>query len=914
MSLAIVDKKPQQQRRPGGFVAIFFRLLDWNRRLAKKNLSSRKPLPPVRAAKGSAKRFGADDKMPLAKLLLVDDDNGGCFPSNKNPETEVELGKLMRTPGLVARLMGLESMPVVAQERPRKATDSCCLNSESGSGQVPHRVDQDLCLEDGGSAKLDIRPQKLQKIGGFLERQPLDGGRAKPGVLGKKVLSAPSKNKFHKMASPVKSPRLPSGGHHRSRLIKAATKILEPGLQSKNRAKPAISYKDSSPVDAEGTGVDTTLKNSNEPFRDPVSGTSYGNLGGGTLRSKQREEEPLREKIVSSAFGMSRASCSRTVLVESSSTSLDMQGEQNRNRKTSLQSNTKDLAEMRNRGTNKIKPDGSATIFRRNQFRQNQSAMTRDKVPLGSKVSSRKQGRRDGNVSHGMKGSVFTDSNMGSYSCVKSGYENEGRRRALCDNTLENNMSRKRTINNFNVENVDVFHSVCAKLNVGSRLSNQKGIRRTSNTSLDKKLIKSESKNYNGDDFGFRANDIVSFTFNSPMKHVSRSSTHIKMHENNTKNEHISNGGWNDIIALDAHSKKLTYDRSTTLSGNELSNLLEEKIRELTSVDRSELVARDAWSASYILEELGAACTPEQNDHDHADASSKKGIDLSDFSIPQSKEDRKFGRVAAVMAIDNNQLSPISILEASFSNESCSFLSLNGNSGSKLQFGLTESCNTTRSSDLDTDLLDSASSVDIRRSIIAKIRRLTYMSLNDFAVRSDGVGLSKTKLCEVRHAISSAVLLFETFTLDRSDGSVDMSLESFLLDMLQAIVDALRMGPKSDPGYTGINETDQLRELLFDCMIECLDSNYSCLCKSGYMTYTKLTFLLTREKLMREVHQDIRGWMDLAGKFLDDMVKNEMKTSAGKWADCMMEAFEAGMEIESNILQTLVDETVIDFC
>ncbi|RZR84098.1 hypothetical protein BHM03_00010853 [Ensete ventricosum] len=611
----------------------------------------------------------------------MDDDNGGCFPSNKNPETEVELGKVMRTPGLVARLMGLESMPVVAQERPRKATDSCCLGSESGSGQVPHRVDQDLCLEDGGSAKLEIRPQKLQKIGGFLERQPLDGGRAKPGVLGKKVLSSPSKNKFHKLASPVKSPRLPSGGHHHTRLIKAATKILEPGLQSQNRAKPAITYKDSSPVDAEGIGVNTTLKNSNEPFRDHVSSRSYGSSGGGILRSKQREEEPLIQKIASSAFGMSHASCSGTVLVESSSTSLDMQGEQNRNRKTSVQSNRKDFTEKCNRGTNKIKPDGSPTIFRRNQFRQNQSSMKRDKVPFGSKINSRKQGRRNGNVSHGMKGSASMDSNMDSYSCVNSAYAKEGRRRAM----------------------------------------------------------------------------------------------------------------------------------------------------ELTSVDRSELIARDAWSASSVLEELGAACTPEQNDQNHAGASSKKGIDMSDFSFPQSKEDRKFGRVAAVMAVNNNQLSPISILEASFSNESCSFGSLNGNSG-------------------------------------------------------------------------------------MSDGSVDMSLESFLLDMLQAIVDALRMGPKSDHGYTGINETDQLGELLFDCMIECLDSNYSCLCKSGYMTYTKLTFLLTRKKLMSEVHREIRGWLELAGKFLDDMVKNEMQNSAGKWVDCMMEAFEAGMEIESNILQTLVHEMVIDFC
>ncbi|RWW90395.1 hypothetical protein BHE74_00000498 [Ensete ventricosum] len=361
----------------------------------------------------------------------MDDDNGGCFPSNKNPETKVELGKVMRTPGLVARLMGLESMPVVAQERPRKATDSCCLGSESGSGQVPHRVDQDLCLEDGGSAKLEIRPQKLQKIGGFLERQPLDGGRAKPGVLGKKVLSSPSKNKFHKLASPVKSPRLPSGGHHRTRLIKAATKILEPGLQSQNRAKPAITYKDSSPVDAEGIGVNTTLKNSNEPFRDHVSSRSYGSSGGGILRSKQREEEPLIQKIASSTFGMSHASCSGTVLVESSSTSLDMQGEQNRNRKTSVQSNRKDFTEKCNRGTNKIKPDGSPTIFRRNQFRQNQSSMKRDKVPFGSKINSRKQGRRNGNVSHGMKGSASMDSNMDSYSCVNSAYAKEGRRRAM---------------------------------------------------------------------------------------------------------------------------------------------------------------------------------------------------------------------------------------------------------------------------------------------------------------------------------------------------------------------------------------------------------------------------------------------------------------------------------------------------
>lgn len=43
LSLAIVEKKPQ---RPGGCVGIFFQLFDWNRRFAKKNLFSKKLLPP----------------------------------------------------------------------------------------------------------------------------------------------------------------------------------------------------------------------------------------------------------------------------------------------------------------------------------------------------------------------------------------------------------------------------------------------------------------------------------------------------------------------------------------------------------------------------------------------------------------------------------------------------------------------------------------------------------------------------------------------------------------------------------------------------------------------------------------------------------------------------------------------------
>ena len=42
--LAITEKKNHQ--RPGGCIGIFFQLFDWNRRLTKKRLFSKKLLPP----------------------------------------------------------------------------------------------------------------------------------------------------------------------------------------------------------------------------------------------------------------------------------------------------------------------------------------------------------------------------------------------------------------------------------------------------------------------------------------------------------------------------------------------------------------------------------------------------------------------------------------------------------------------------------------------------------------------------------------------------------------------------------------------------------------------------------------------------------------------------------------------------
>ncbi|XP_042435040.1 uncharacterized protein LOC122021040 isoform X1 [Zingiber officinale] len=921
MSLAIAERKAQQ-RQPGGFVGVFFHLLEWNRRLAKRKLfSRRKLLPPVRAVK-AAKAFAADEKMPLAKLLLIDDENHyqGDFPSTKKLD---DLGRGMRAPGLVARLMGLESMPVVAHERPRKATYCSCLANREESGGVFHRIDQDLRVESGGIGKQESRPQKLRKTGGFLERHPIDEGHGKAYLPGKKkkktVLSSPSKNKLHKLPAPVKSSRLPPG-----RLMKAATRILEPGLQTGGRAKVAITYKDSSNFDAEGIDIVTTLKDSNESFSDSVSESSLTcRRLDDRFRFQPGDEETPRQRIGSSSFDIGNPSCSHAEIALGSFSSFALHGEQCNGfemlkpvqSKIVMQNNVEELGQKNNQCACKTKLDRSSNRLRRNQLRQNQAsgknAISRDKVAFGTKVSSSKHGGRDANKLSSAKGSAFVVRNASKDSCSKLAYEQNSNRRELDTNTKKN-MSHKRTISTFCGEHVETRRTTSTKQNTGINLSDRKGVEQNSNRSVSKRCIKSNSNYQSGDVSGFKSSDIFCFTLNSPIMHTLGSPSYKEKEKNRTTNGYINNIDCDSTLELDTRSNMIS-NRIATLRGDELRNLLEEKIKEFTSIDQDLLVR--AARPFPCLEDLGTAFIAGQNEHKNTGACSEKIVtsSCSDSScFPTQTQDNVKISPASVLDLESSQLSPISILEATFSNESCSIGSLYASSGGKLQFGLVESCNTPQSTDTENELLDSATSVDLR-SIVDKIHLLNCITSTADDIHCD-VGFSNAKLCESRHFASNAQLLFENFTSNGPEvGSLDISLESSLLDLLQAICDTLQI-PTVDPCYNGLKGTDQLRELLFDCMIECLDSNYSCSSKSGFMTYLKIPFHLTREKLLEELDRQIREWMDLAGNFLDDLIKNGMKSSTEKWTVCKMEVFETGMDLESSILQTLVEETVTDFC
>ncbi|KAL6507512.1 hypothetical protein OROGR_023707 [Orobanche gracilis] len=155
-SSTLVEKKPQKR---GGCVGIFFQLFDWNRRFAKKKLFSKKLLHPV-WLKQSSKKFGGDEKQP--KLRLIAAENSGGFPTKKN-NVGMAQHQEMRVPGLVARLMGLESIPRDKLKELPPPSSNYTLGKDGKSVDNVNGHSRDGPDIEKGGIKHELRPLKLQK-------------------------------------------------------------------------------------------------------------------------------------------------------------------------------------------------------------------------------------------------------------------------------------------------------------------------------------------------------------------------------------------------------------------------------------------------------------------------------------------------------------------------------------------------------------------------------------------------------------------------------------------------------------------------------------------------------------------------------------------------------------------------------
>jgi len=61
-----------------------------------------------------------------------------------------------------------------------------------------------------------------------------------------------------------------------------------------------------------------------------------------------------------------------------------------------------------------------------------------------------------------------------------------------------------------------------------------------------------------------------------------------------------------------------------------------------------------------------------------------------------------------------------------------------------------------------------------------------------------------------------------------------------------------------------------------------------------------------------EVCNDITSWKSMGGWVEDELVDKDMSTGLGTWVDFQVETFEAGEDVEGEILSSLLDELIGD--
>ncbi|KAL2329509.1 hypothetical protein Fmac_017090 [Flemingia macrophylla] len=930
-NLAITEKKVQH--KPGGCVGIFFQLIDWKRKLSKKKLFSKKLLPPVRT-----KKFQGDEKMPNSKLHLIANENSGGFPSAKkggNHGVDVEQRSEMRVPSLVARLMGLESIPAAQRDKSKKAL---CADAKESLGDHCEldRQGKDL---DMGVVKHDSRPQKLQKTT-TNERRTVTRFGAEALQI-KSVLSRARKYNHHhhhpKLASTLKSPRIPSGksASRSSRLIGAATKILEPGLQSRSRAKGSITYPGSMYVeDIVTDGVeDRPASVQNQCCYDACSAkqlmgqSSCKNCGnlldvvdckfevGGQSRVPPPDVSDViaATSMVSSEkkgkpFTPSHGQDRDIVLLkcQEKHISLVAEHEGKNNAHQSWSEPTAKRMPMPHESPAKwnssCQPsktlDDDVSSALKHETQTPEQMLSSERYSSGSTMSDMQVKRVSSSSStmNGSKDFVAMNRSLSGRTRTRSPTKVDSSKFDLekkpCNRQHSSlshvrTLERKRRITNVTqLEGTGSVYSVGAKQRslhsdgLGAKRRDLNASSLNNSIVKNKQVCRGEKTKVNDN----KINDVVSFAFNSSLKQ--KMGIRIEKEETGSDNESMK-----------------SFQRPSPLRVDVLGAFLEQKLKELTSQREEELATGNPpkKSSAMILQELISALSSEHLIccHDgHHMFNENAGFHCA------AKQDRLSGTSCSA-----NHLSPGSVLEASFSSSSLDESSGHGFQPDSMNY----SCGQLEQLEHYTELSDSATSFNEGR-IGEKLSDLVNQIPRALeCLCTFGTELTRIKLNHMKDILLHSELLLGITAVHRDDEGPQLLIYRFLVDDLDAMVgDAMWTDFNGFVGYEDSRQRKELKGFLLDCVIEYLESNCCQYFNSGFKAWTKLPMCMKAVMLAQEVKREINKWLSMVGMVPDEIIEWEMSHSLGKWTDFDIEAFEAGVDIDGDLLQILVDEVVED--
>ncbi|KAE8708813.1 protein FAR1-RELATED SEQUENCE 11-like [Hibiscus syriacus] len=919
-----VDK--ESSRNGGGYVGGFFQLFDWTAKSRKKLCSSK--------SEQSKQGKRSDGNLTMTQFHLTDEDEieatsikGSTDYSCASSITDDDVFGA-KAPSVVARLMGLDSLPTYTEPYSTPLFDTQSLrDAHIRNRKLSYHHDQlvvypgDLFSKIEGPARnfVESKPQKTvsKPIEKFqMESLPPKSAKTIPVT-------------HHKLLSPIKSPGFIST-KNAAHIMETAARIIQPSPQAIAKDKMPMVGSSSVPVKVRdfkermeavqkmppvGSSslslkardlkekAETTHKTSRltESTRRPAESNAAKYLKGQTLNKSWNGFTETTSPRTSDTEEISSALKSK-----GKSVSLAIQAKFNVQKREGLaSSSTRSLlgpkdqsdvvcsqpfkSQLSTQKTSHKKPSmqNSSGVLKQNNQMQN-SIADKEKLPSKptcSNLRSRKvlsddsafgqhrmSGKAAGNSKTGLRKSSLVTSTMdgekeGPYSCTK-------------------NPRKKRSIDrDIHFEKNQVVDSVL----IEKKQKEDHPVNERSFSWVE------DSKN--------KGMDVVSFTFTTPLTRPMEISAQVA-----EKNRGFCMDNRGKRLLLDTDSMKLSSSGYNVIGGDALSKLLEQKLRELTiAVESSSQKSLNSGSASGSIsfsQDMGHstpnACSSLPKLHDKLGSCYSSNLYSADLQLLRLKQKLQGGAdECSSSSLDAVQPSPVSILEPSFSIESCN------SSDSTDSFSIEESkqCSFVQSREVlglsalkkllpveaDTELSDSASSMYSRT--VAKSNE------NFVSVKSANWELEYVNLI-----LCNMELMFKDFALNRACETINPRL----FDQLES----RRGGFRSDGG----GESRLERKVLFDSVSECIDLRCRQYVGGGYKMWTKGMMILRRnERLAEEVYNEICRWRGMGDCMVDELVDKDMSSQHGKWLDFEVDALVLGVDIEGQILNALVDEVITEF-
>ncbi|KAE8660196.1 Detected protein of unknown function [Hibiscus syriacus] len=867
----------ERKRSKGGFLQLF----DWKGKSRKKLFSNNSELPE------ESKRVKPEEYVVKPPPLMMEGDEytaasnnrrSGDFNSSSSVASDEGYGS--RVPGVVARLMGLDSLPTqnVSESSSVPYSGSCSVRVSQYERSAPSLWNEYQPTDYTNiSNKLDRSSSNLFEPR-FLKVENWSIERFQTEILPPKS-AKPIPITHHKLLSPIRSPAfIPT--KNAAYIMEAAAKIIEASPQATSKGKVSSFGSSSVPLKMRNLRekLEAAHKVSRPQRADQPSETTVKPL------KVQHKDKSRSKSDYTPTFKITKDSekgssnCSRN---KGKSVSLAEQARLNVKRKEGSSSsvsgsfvNQKERNDAKRKQFSTSRSDIQRTVEKRASANRTNGVLRQNNQKQNC-ISNRDNSTSDqqGRNTRSINGALGLNRTISSRKTVS----------VATDTAKEVPMSRRKNLPR-------------KKCPVNEDLPSGQTVPDISSTNGSERSLKcyvTTDGHLNQDaDVKKKNMDVVSFTFVSPLSRSmpDMSSTSQVAEKRCSGSFYTDPSGDNDMLFL--KSSAFPSSGFNIIGGDALSAILEKNLQDLTCRIESsncDIVIKGAsasptssWQNS--VPSSGMATTKSTARHRRLQQSEE--IEEQNASTSSSETG---------IEADNQHPGLRSTLEPSITSGGCS----GSRHGTTPFFSVqdqellnwTSECVCESLMEFGMELSDTASSKPAGDTD----RKLSSTALDSRDYKQS----TNWEVDFVKMVLKDPELLFIEYALGQTEKF--MTLKT--LNKIEHLT-----------GTERNREDYRLKQkLLLDCVSECMESRYRQVLVGSYkgcVAWKKK--IQNQDWLAEEVNKEISGWKSEGDTMVDDLVDKDMSTKHGRWLDFDMEAFEEGVEIEKNILTCLVDELVSD--